>query len=588
MTILGIKLSHDGGIALIADGTLVFSYEMEKLHNFPRYSAFCITMDEVGDILRGYGYDLATIDRIVIDGWSSWDPDHLRDLNDGQLQKYNFKWKETAVELTPKDIASYGHIVGKDQDVLLPYNFDHAESGFSYSSYLHVSGHVTGAYCTSPFPGRREDSFILVWDGGMPPQLFYYDYRNNSVKNLGAIFLILGYAYITFARHFKPFCMMDLDLSIAGKAMAYMALGKIRSEILREYRAIYSRLKEMTEDIEIDLYIVTIFTDQFNKEAKQFGNTAGFADEDMLTTFQEFIRELLIGQLTKSVAQFPGLTRNLCIAGGCGLNIKWNSSIRDSKLFREVWVPPFPNDAGSAIGTACCEMLVHDGIKELKWNVYSGPAIRSNENKLSLGPPYASNYSLVSCTIEDLAGILYNYNEPVVFLNGAAEIGPRALGHRSILATATEPAMKAKLNDIKNRENYRPVAPICMEEFAPDIFAPGTPDPYMLFEHFVKEAWKEKVPAICHLDGSSRLQTVNAGENPIVYDLLKAYFRLSGIPLLCNTSANLNGRGFFPDIDSAMRWNKANLIWNHSSLYIKKGFAHFESIVQGAKIQSLI
>jgi len=133
--------------------------------------------------------------------------------------------------------------------------------------------------------------------------------------------------------------------------------------------------------------------------------------------------------------------------------------------------------------------------------------------------------------------------------------------------------MKAKLNAMKNRENYRPVAPICMEEFAPDIFAPGTPDPYMLFEHFVKEAWKERVPAICHLDGSARLQTVNAWRNPVVYDLLKAYFRLSGIPLLCNTSANLNGSGFFPDVQSAMRWDKANFIWSNDILYTKRDFA---------------
>jgi len=183
----------------------------------------------------------------------------------------------------------------------------------------------------------------------------------------------------------------------------------------------------------------------------------------------------------------------------------------------------------------------------------------------------------MECTLMELAAVLHTYDEPVVFLNGRAELGPRSLGNRSILSSASSPDMKRRLNEMKKREHYRPVAPICIEEKAQEIFFPGTADPYMLYEHFIKPEWKGKIPAICHLDGSARLQTINENENLTVYTLLKHYFKISGIPVLCNTSANLNGSGFFPDVESAMKWGWANLIWSDSVLFVKKDWPQSKS-----------
>jgi carbamoyltransferase len=157
----------------------------------------------------------------------------------------------------------------------------------------------------------------------------------------------------------------------------------------------------------------------------------------------------------------------------------------------------------------------------------------------------------------------------VVFLNAAAELGPRALGNRSIFAPAVRAEMKSILNRIKRREDFRPVAPICLAEHAPHIFDPGTPDPYMLFDHEVRPEWRARVPAICHLDGTARLQTITPRENETVSRLLEEYHRLTGIPLLCNTSANFNGSGFFPDLESAMRWGGVNYIYAAGVLYAK-------------------
>ena len=163
-------------------------------------------------------------------------------------------------------------------------------------------------------------------------------------------------------------------------------------------------------------------------------------------------------------------------------------------------------------------------------------------------------------------------------MNGRAESGPWALGNRSILAAAVSPDMKLQLNKLKGREAYCPVAPVCLEEDAPEIFTPGHRDPYMLFEHQVKLSWKDRVPAICHIDGTARLQTVNKEQNPGIYFLLKRYKELSGIPLLCNTSANFNGKGFFPDISSVMDWGKVNFIWHAGKLYTKRSVSHLFGI----------
>jgi carbamoyltransferase len=129
--------------------------------------------------------------------------------------------------------------------------------------------------------------------------------------------------------------------------------------------------------------------------------------------------------------------------------------------------------------------------------------------------------------------------------------------------------MKALLNRVKRREDYRPVAPICLTDFAPMIFDPGTPDPYMLFDHSVRKEWVDRIPAVLHLDGTARLQTVHVENDPILHSILDEYHKLSGIPVLCNTSANYNGCGFFPDVGSAMEWGEIDLIWSEEVLYTR-------------------
>jgi carbamoyltransferase len=233
--------------------------------------------------------------------------------------------------------------------------------------------------------------------------------------------------------------------------------------------------------------------------------------------------------------------------------------LRGSGLFEEIWIPPFPNDSGAAIGAACCEMFRESGHLALEWDVYSGPALARGA--------VPAGWRLQPADERRVAQLLHVEGEPVVVLSGRAEIGPRALGNRSILAPTTDPGMKDRLNAMKERAPYRPVAPICLTERAAEVFVPGGRDPYMLFEHRMRPGWAERVAAVVHLDGTARLQTIDESAGSAAGRILAAYEELSGIPVLCNTSANLSGRGFFPDVASAARWGGTRHIWSDGCLY---------------------
>jgi len=536
MTICGIKLTHDGSIALIDGQRLVFCYEMEKLNNAARYSPFNINRQQVDEIFSRHGYSFDQVDRLVLDGWTP-DEQVTLDLGSGKM---------------PVELAGYGSFILRE-NVMERRTFNFAGTGSTYTSYLHLAGHIAAAYCSSPMAKAKEDAYVLVWDGGMYPQLFHYHGKTNKVENLGSLFLIIGNIYGIFSQHFAPFKkgreVMADELSVAGKVMAYIAKGQYRPEMIPVFRDIYEG------DTQKDMHFAWTFAQEFIKRTAHHG----YPDEDILHTFHYFIEQLLIEKLTFKIQKTGKRTHNLCFAGGSALNIKWNSAIRNSGLFKEVWVPPFPNDSGSAIGTACCEMIHSTGLQHLDWDVYCGPPVIENVPD--------SGWVKEPMSIEALALLLFLENEPVLFLNGRAELGPRALGNRSILAPATHAHMKQVLNGIKHREDYRPVAPICLEDEAREIFDPGTKDPYMLFDHQIRPEWEHRVPAICHLDGTARLQTVNEAENSLIFQLLTAYKKLSGIPLLCNTSANYNGKGFFPDLTSAMHWGRVNYIWCGGNLY---------------------
>ncbi|KYH01537.1 nodulation protein NodU [Bradyrhizobium sp. DOA1] len=548
MRICGIKLTHDGAVALIEDGRLVFCVEQEKRANNSRYQKID-NLDAVVVALAEHGLDARDVDRFVIDGW--W----------GEVES-QFQVLSGAAPITLKGAP---YVEGHPEGLLTArdgFGLMLNDTDFRYSSYPHVTGHLAAAYCTSPFAKAGEPAFCLVWDGASFPRLYYVERR--AAMFLECLFPMIGHAYAAAGYHFGPYKQanrINWDLGVAGKLMAYIALGSIDENIIKVFQELYEeRSATFMEPVG------RCSEDSALEPVHEFFDAGALrlktrAPEDVLASFHCFQESQLVGSIASALQRHSHLpVRNLCITGGCGLNIKWNSALRAAGLFDDVWVPPFPNDSGSAIGAACSALAADEGFVPLEWSVYSGPAVQPSDV-----PP---GWGASPCSMRKLATILAS-NKPVIFLAGRAELGPRALGSRSILAAATSARMKDHLNDIKLREHFRPVAPICLEDRAPDIFSPGTPDPYMLFDHQTRAEWRDKIPAVVHLDGSARLQTICRGSQHKVAELLVEYESLTGIPLLCNTSANHNGRGFFPNVAAACHWDRVEQVWCDGTLWTK-------------------
>ncbi|WP_407193021.1 nodulation protein NodU [Bradyrhizobium sp. STM 3566] len=554
MRICGIKLTHDGAIAVVEDGRLVFCTEQEKCGNGPRYQSV-ENLDAVVLALAEHGLDPRDIDQFVIDGW------------DGEIES-QFQVLSGAVPIALKGAPYVERHAEGLLDSVDGFGLILGGKVFSYKSYPHVTGHVASAYSTSPFASAGKPALCLVWDGCIFPRLYYVEPR--GARLIASLFPMIGHAYAAAGLHFGPYRQPNRsswDLGIAGKLMAYIALGSVDESIVAVFQELYEKrfaadteqARRYRADINNAESSLAALHDFFEASALRLTDKRA---EDVLASFHVFVERLLVKEMAMVLLRHSSLAgaRNLCIAGGCGLNIKWNSALRATGLFDDVWVPPFPNDSGSAIGAACGAIAAQNGFGPLEWSVYSGPDLQDSEL-----PP---DWEATPCSLRELAAILAD-NKPVVFLSGRAELGPRALGGRSILAAPTSPAMKDHLNDIKRREHFRPVAPICLEDRAPEIFSPGTTDPYMLFDHQTRAEWRDKVPAVVHLDGSARLQTISRNSPHKVAALLVEFEQLTGIPLLCNTSANLHGRGFFPDAAAACQWGRVEHVWCDGELWTK-------------------
>ncbi|SFN84023.1 beta-1,4-N-acetylglucosamine oligosaccharide 6-O-carbamoyltransferase NodU [Bradyrhizobium sp. Rc3b] len=554
MRICGIKLTHDGAIAVVEDGRLVFCTEQEKRGNSPRYQSV-EDLDAVVHALAEHGLEPRDIDQFVIDGWDGEIESQFQLLSGAMpIALKGAPYVERRAEGLLDSVDGFGLILGG--------------KAFSYKSYPHVTGHVASAYSTSPFASAKKPAFCLVWDGCIFPRLYYVEPR--GARLIASLFPMIGHAYAAAGLHFGPYKQPNhssWDLGIAGKLMAYIALGSVDESIVAVFQELYEKrfaaetelARQYRADINNAESSLAALHDFF--EASALRLTAKRA-EDVLASFHVFVERLLVKEMAMVLLRHSSLpgARNLCIAGGCGLNIKWNSALRATGLFDDVWVPPFPNDSGSAIGAACGAMAAQNGFGPLEWSVYSGPPLQDSE--------LPSDWEAAPCSLRELAAILAD-NKPIIFLSGRAELGPRALGGRSILAAPSSPAMKDHLNDIKRREHFRPVAPICLEDRAPEIFSPGTPDPYMLFDHQTRAEWRDKIPAVVHLDGSARLQTISRTSPHQIAALLVEFEQLTDIPLLCNTSANLHGRGFFPDAAAACQWGRVEHVWCDGVLWTK-------------------
>lgn len=249
--------------------------------------------------------------------------------------------------------------------------------------------------------------------------------------------------------------------------------------------------------------------------------------EDLAASIQSLTEDIIVDimNLAKKIVK----SDNLVYSGGVALNCVANAKLFD--IFENIWIMPNPSDAGNSLGAAA---LVSG---RLDWKTpYLGTDIKATP---------------------DINGIVADLKKGKVvgLAFGRAEYGPRALGNRSLLVDPRGDSTQDEINKIKRRESFRPFAPIIMEEHLEEYFdIPVKTTPYMQFIGVCKEP--EKYPAICHKDNTSRIQTINEKQNPIMYNILKDFYEVTGCPMLLNTSLNIKNEPLVNDKADAERFEK--------------------------------
>ena len=243
----------------------------------------------------------------------------------------------------------------------------------------------------------------------------------------------------------------------------------------------------------------------------------------------------------------------LALAGGFALNCPTNSYLLEKYKFKNYQIPPCTSDTGIAAGVGIAAFYV--GLHGKNYKIHFNSAYYGQEAAIDDG---LSKYKekilkMETVTPKDIAQDIIK-NHLVVWVNGSAEIGPRALGNRSLLADPRLMEAKDKLNMIKKRQWWRPVAPVIMDDHGKEYFLQYRFSPNMLLNFVVKKSKKSKIPAVVHFDDTARVQSVSAESNPQLYEVMEAFYKLTDIPILCNTSLNDAGEPIINTIGEAIEF----------------------------------
>jgi carbamoyltransferase len=270
--------------------------------------------------------------------------------------------------------------------------------------------------------------------------------------------------------------------------------------------------------------------------------------EDLASSVQTRLQEVLV-ELADGLHEATA-ERALALAGGVALNCVANSVIAERGPFDEVWVQPAAGDSGTALGAAL--HVAHelgDPVAPMTtaalgrgWDDAALEAVLREARV-----PYTRPPDVAAACAEVIAR-----DGVVAWFQGRSEYGPRALGNRSLLANPANPANIDRLNAVKGRESFRPVAPMVLLERAAEIFDGPIPSPYMLFTHRVRPGWADRIPAALHVDRTARIQTIDRAELPLVAALLDGLQERTGIPVVINTSLNTAGRPMVDDPRDAL------------------------------------
>jgi hydroxymethyl cephem carbamoyltransferase len=487
MLILGFKPGHDGCVAAVQDRVLLHSLESEKDSGLRHEQLTPSTLLALTERLD------AVPDVIAFGGWH----------RDGRLGEHRMGVGYGGIDNVEHRTVNF---MGKDVTL------------FSSS---HERSHLLMSVGMAPRDDFSE-RVVLTWEGAVG-SFYLLDEHYRVTRHLGVVDWP-GWRYGMLFAIADPKFAPEREMprhEDSGKLMALAAFGDpeaadgdvtaLVDDLLETRRMPFP--KRTFRDSR--LYNIGV-------EAEATKIAAALITERIFDRFVAAAREHIPAGLP------------LHISGGCGLNCDWNRMWRDLGHFSSVFVPPCTNDAGSALGTAIDALGVMTGDPYVDWSVYCGLEFEWD------GEPDEATWTRREMDVREVADALAD-GRVFAWVQGRYEMGPRALGNRSLLADPTHAATRDRLNDIKQREGYRPIAPCCRVEDLAQAFDTDFEDPYMLYFRLVRSP---DLAAVTHVDGSARCQTVSRSDNEPLHDLLSAVAARSGLGVLCNTSLNFKGLGF--------------------------------------------
>ena len=525
---------HDSAAALLKDGHVIAAVEEERFSrkkfddSFPKEAIeWCLNEAKIT-------------------------PDQIKSVAfyDKPILKFE-RLLDNYIAVAPRGLYSFLDVIPKWIHKRLWIKNDIKKSLNGFNGVIifpeHHLSHAAYSFYTSPF----EESAILTTDGvGEWSTTSIGMGHDNSVKLLQDIRWphSLGLFYSAFT-YFLGFQVNEGEYKLMGLA----SFGKPKY-----YDLIWDNLIDVKDDGSIHLnmnYFAFTYDKIMTNEkfSELFGIKRRNENEetkqihfDIGASAQKVLEDVLLRMVEHAYKKTQ--SENLCLGGGVALNGVANYRIFKESSFQNVHIPPSPGDAGSAVGCAQYlyfshnnqKRIIQDTTKNIIENIYVGPSFSSNENKKFLDTNNIEYEELDDTTLIQKCAKLISEGNVIGWYQGKMEWGPRALGNRSILADPRRKEMKDILNEkIKHRESFRPFAPSILEEYVSEYFDMNIPSPYMLMVAPVKKS--DKIPAVTHVDGTGRVQTVSTNSNPLYHKLITKFHELTGVPVIINTSMNVKG-----------------------------------------------
>jgi carbamoyltransferase len=540
MYTLGINAAfHDCSACLVSDGVVLAAAEEERFTRIKHgkrplpFTVWQLPFHAIGYCLREAGLTMAHIDHVAY-SYDPWLQLGEQGVHDGSAAislplepsarpgRWESPWEPLALSYVvnaPRQLAD-----GAPHHLRELFDPGGAPR-YRWHFVEHHRAHEASAYLAAPF----DECAVLVMDGrGERTCTSYGRAAGAAYERIAQVDYphSLGLLYERVTAH-----LGFLHSSDEYKVMALASYGTPRLadtfRTLLRYRG-GGRYDTPCADLQ-----------ELFGPPRRRGEPIERAHADLASSLQLVLEETVL-EMAQWLRAETG-QRHLAMAGGVALNCVMNAVLRDRGPFERIWVQPAAGDAGTALGAALW-VDAHHRPGPRRWRMehaFLGPRFDEGEIEELLRQSQLA-YRRPADLMAETARLL-QANRVVAWFQGRMEFGPRALGARSILASPLDADMQARLNLIKDREDFRPVAPVVLEEAAADWFEGGDKSPFMLFVYQVRPEVADRIPAVRHVDGSARIQTINREQHPGYHALIEAFARLTGVPVLVNTSFNTRG-----------------------------------------------